>query len=161
MAPVDRQPRAGYLDPSADFGEASELGWQYLGQEHYKVLLAISLEQFLHLLEHTGAPLPSQRAQYDSKQLCTFRLLDLLLSNLPHLLSLVHFVRQLLLKGIVLEKLQVRIPDHAGLYVEAAIPNENDRAMLTRSTHIIDSVLIFRWKYFFTDDWASAAEHLS
>lgn len=65
----------------------------------------MSLEQILDLLEHTSATLAAQCAQNDSEELGIFGFLDLLVSNLAHLLRMVDLMCDLLLERVVLEEL--------------------------------------------------------
>ena len=65
----------------------------------------MSLEQILNLLEHTSATLAAQGAQNDSEELGVFGFLDLLVSNLAHLLRMVDLMCDLLLERVVLEEL--------------------------------------------------------
>ena len=92
----------------------------------------MSIKKGLNLLEHLSISLPAERAENDAVDLGLLCFFDLLGPNQTHLLRLVHLVRQLLFKWVILKETKMRVADHARFNVESAISDEDNAAGLLR-----------------------------
>merc|ERR1719203_1533449 len=76
LAPIQGEPGACNLHPSANAAKEAQSLWRDLGEQDCKVPDAAAVQQPLHLLKHPDAPLPPQRAQNEPHKAGTSCRLD-------------------------------------------------------------------------------------
>lgn len=70
--------------------------------------------------------MPAKSAKYDAEHFGRLCFLNFLLSNVHHLIYLVHLLSEFLSVRIILKEFQVRVSDHSALNMKATITNEYD-----------------------------------
>ena len=133
VTPIDGQSWASYLNPGVNLLEFFKLLWENFRHQHDEVLFIVSPQKRLHFGQYLCASLSTQRAENYPKESSILCFLDLLSSNLFHLLRVILLFGQQLFEGIILIKGQMRVHNHTGLDVESAISNKNYAATIIQN----------------------------